>query len=164
MQKTYQIKLNKYLKVDKDSKNGIEYTWLEGFGVPVDGGIVEVPDKEELTDEQILKTIIDEMGIFNLIEIKETDEEIEEINPLVFKDEKSKIPLTRNELAEIYWKGDKEKIEKYGYPLQRFALFTAECKCNGHGRFVLENIPEEQKENKNAHYIRCKNCGERSQL
>lgn len=164
MQKTYQIKLDKYLKIDKDSENGIEYTWIEGYGVPVDGGIIEEPDKDDLTDEQILKIIVDEIGVFNLIETKQTDKEIDEVNPLVFRDEQSKIPLTRDELAEIYWNGDKEKIKKYGYPVQRLALYSAECKCNGHGRFVLEKIPEEQKENKNAHYIRCKNCGERSRL
>ena len=77
MQKTYQIKMEKYLKVDKDSENGIEYTWIEGCGVPVDGGIIEVPDKEDLTDEQILKTIIDEIGVFNLIEIKQPENEID---------------------------------------------------------------------------------------
>ena len=163
MIKTYQIKFEKYLEIDTDSENGIEYSWIEGCGVPVEGGIIEDPNKENLSEEQILKIIIDEIGVFELMEIKEY-EEIDKVSPLVFRDEQSKIPLTRNELAEIYWKGDKQKIEKYGYPLQRFALFTAECKCNGHGRFVLENIPEEQKENKNAQYIRCKNCGERSQL
>lgn len=164
MQKTYQIKMEKYLKVDKDSENGIEYTWIEGFGVPVDGGIIEVPYKEDLTDEQILKTIIDEIGVFNLIEIKQTDKEIDEINPLVFRNEQSKIPLTREELAEIYWNGDKEKIEKYGYPIQRFALYSAECKCNGQGRFVLEETPKEVRENRRVQYIRCKNCGQRSYL
>ena len=76
MQKTYQIKMEKYLKVDKDSENGIEYTWIEGCGVTVDGGIIEIPDKEDLTDEQILKTILDEIGVFNLIEIKQTENEI----------------------------------------------------------------------------------------
>ena len=42
----------------------------------IDGGIIEVPDKEYLTDEQILKTILDEIGVFNLIEIKQTENEI----------------------------------------------------------------------------------------
>ena len=27
----------------------------------------------------------------------------------------SKIPMTKEELAEFYWDGDKAKIEKYGY-------------------------------------------------
>lgn len=164
MQKTYRIKLDKYLKIDKDSENGIEYTWIEGCGVPVDGGIIEEPDKEDLTDEQILKIIVDEIGVFNLIETKQTDKEIDEVNPLVFRDEQSKITLTREELAEIYWNGDKEKIEKYGYPVQRFALYSAECKCNGQGRFVLEETPKEIREKSRVQYIRCKNCGQRSYL
>lgn len=163
MSKNYKISLESYIKVDRTSKK-IEYSWIECCGILIDGGIIENDNVDKLTDEEIIKMITDRIALRRNLEIKEVEEEIEEINPLVFRDENSKIPLTRNELAEIYWNGDKEQIEKHGYPSYRFALYSAECKCNGHGRFILEETPEDKKKNHRIHYIRCKNCGERSYL
>lgn len=162
MEKNYKIKLANYLKFDKNSER-IEYSWLEDCGVLIDGGIIENKESEDFSDEEALKMILDSINISKHLEIQEV-EEIKEINVLVFKDEESKIPLTRSELAEIYWNGDKEKIKKYGYPVERMALYSAECKCNGHGRFVLEETPKEIREKRRVQYIRCKNCGQRSYL
>lgn len=163
MEKNYKIKLANYLKFDKNSER-IEYSWLEDCGVLIDGGIIENKESEDFSDEEALKMILDSINISKHLEIQEVEEEIKEINVLVFKDEESKIPLTRSELAEIYWNGDKEKIKKYGYPVERMALYSAECKCNGHGRFVLEETPKEIREKRRVQYIRCKNCGQRSYL
>lgn len=162
MEKNYKIKLENYLKFDKNSER-IEYSWLEDCGVLIDGGIIENKESEDFSDEEALKMILDSINISKHLEIQEV-EEIKEINVLVFKDEESKIPLTRSELAEIYWNGDKEKIKKYGYPVERMALYSAECKCNGQGRFVLEETPKEIREKRRVQYIRCKNCGQRSYL
>lgn len=164
MPKTYQIKLDNYLKIDRTSENGIEYTWLEGCGVLIDGGVIVNSDEDNLTDEQVLKIILEAIDFSKHIEIKEINREIEEVNPLVFKDKDSKVPMTRDELAELYWNGDKEKIKKYGYPSERLALYSAECKCNGQGRFVLEKINEEDNNSRKKHYLRCKVCGERTYL
>lgn len=164
MSKTYQIKLNNYLKIDRTSENGIEYTRLEGCGVLIDGGIIINANEDKLTDKQILKIILEAIDFSKHIEIKEIKREIDEINPLVFRDENSKIPMTRDELAELYWNGDKEKIKKYGYPVERLALYSAECKCNGHGRFVLEKTNEKDSNSEKIHYLRCKVCGQRTYL
>mgnify|MGYP000608094401 CR=1 FL=1 len=163
MSKNYQIKLEKYLKIDKTSENEIEYTLLEGCGISVDGGIIVNTQNKKLSDEEILKIVLEGIDFNKNIEIKESDE-IEEINPLVFKDNASNIPMTRDELAELYWNGDKEKIKKYGYPVQRLALYSAECKCNGFGKFVLEKATKENNNLNQKHFIRCKICGERSCL
>lgn len=160
MAKDYRIKLENYIKIHQTS-NGIEYTWLEGCGVPIDGGVIEEFD---LTDDQALEKVLENIDLRRNIEIKKMNEEVEVINHMVFRDKESKIPLTRAELAEIYWNGDKEKIEKYGYPSHRLALYTAECKCQGQGQFVLVETKEEDKKKGIRQNIRCKICGNYSHL
>lgn len=159
MSKNYKLKSENYLKIEK-LKSGYECSLFEETKRLVKSTIIS---KFELTDKEILSKVLENFNIPTDIAYQELEEEIiENIGNLVFKDKNSKIPMTKEELAEAYWDGDKEKIEKYGYDMSR--LSGNLCNCSGNGRFVLEEINSSDGKIKEKQYMKCKKCGDYSHL
>lgn len=159
MSKNYKLKSGNYLKIEK-LKSGYECSLFEETKRLVKSTIIS---KFELTDKEILSKVLENFNIPTDIAYQELEEEIKEnIGNLVFKDKNSKIPMTKEELAEFYWDGDKAKIEKYGYDMSR--LSGNLCNCCGNGRFVLEKVTLSDNEIKEKQYMKCKKCGDYSHL
>lgn len=159
MSKNYKLKSGNYLKIEK-LKSGYECSLFEETKKLVKSTIIT---QFELNDKEILSKVLGKFDIPTDIAYQELEEEImENIGNLVFKDKNSKTPMTKEELAEVYWDGNKEKIKKYGYDMNR--LSGNLCNCYGNGRFVLEEINSNADKIKEKQYMKCKKCGDYSHL
>ena len=158
MSKNYKLKSGKYLKIHI-REEGYDYSLYDENKRLIDGGILE---NLEYTEDEAFKEILQIFNIPENIEFQELDEEIEESFNLVFKDEKSIMPMNQQELANEMWYGDKEKIEKFGYDMSRISGDL--CDCFGNGRFILERETPEDKKMGQKRYMKCKVCGKYSHL
>lgn len=158
MSKNYKLSCGKYLKIDITS-NGYEYSLYTQNKKLIDGGILE---QEELIKACILKEVLKILNFPTDTGIQEINEEIEENNNLVFKNTRSRKPMTERELAEEFWYGNKAKMKKYGYDMNR--LSGELCDCDGQGRFVLEEPTEYDKKIGQKRYMKCRICGNYSHL
>lgn len=158
MSKNYKLKSGKYLKIHI-REEGYDYSLYDENKRLIDGGILE---NLEYTEDEAFKEILQIFNIPENIEFQELDEEIEESFNLVFKDEKSIMPMNQQELANEMWYGDKEKIKKFGYDMSRISGDL--CDCFGNGRFILERETLEDKKMGQKRYMKCKVCGKYSHL
>lgn len=74
MLKSYKLKNGKYIKIDKTT-NGYEYSFYQECKLLIDGGIIE---KDGLSDQEILKEVLEIINLSEDTEIQEIDEEIEQ--------------------------------------------------------------------------------------